>query len=70
MQAVTKSGIRFAMLGPGLLMATAAASAQLVSTDYNHDQNFRSYHTFSIHKIQSSDPLFEGRIRSEIAREL
>lgn len=31
---------------------------------------FSQYHTFSIHKIQTSDPLFEGRIRDEVTRDL
>ena len=44
--------------------------AQDVKTDYDHKASFTQYHTFSFAKIQTSDPLFESRIRDEVTRDL
>jgi hypothetical protein len=41
-----------------------------VSTDYDHNVDFRSYHTFSFYKVQTSDPLFEQRIKDEVTKDL
>jgi hypothetical protein len=61
------------------LFATAALAtslcslpllAQDVKTDYDHKADFTKYHTFSFHKVQASDPLYEGRIKDGITRYL
>jgi hypothetical protein len=47
-----------------------AASAQKVSTDYDHSTNFSRYHTYSWGRVHASDPLFETRIRAAVDRAL
>jgi len=51
-------------------MAPAFATAQDVHTDYDHKANFESYHTFSFYRVKTANPLFEQRVRDEIARDL
>lgn len=48
----------------------SAAHAQKVYTDYDHNANFGQYHTFSVYRVHASDPLMEGRIRSNIQASL
>lgn len=67
--------IRFKALVPTLVLGTALAfspfaHAQSVSTDYDHQANFSSYHTFSFHKVQTANPLFEQRVRDAITNDL
>jgi hypothetical protein len=52
------------------IVAAPAAKAQQVSTDYDHNANFETYHTFSFHKVQTANPLFEQRVRDAITRDL
>lgn len=54
----------------GLLTFTPAMRAQQVSTDYDHHAQFESYHTFSFGKIQTDDPLYQQRLRDDIAHDL
>ncbi len=55
-------------------IAFAASSAlpllAAVSTDYDHNVNFRSYHTFSFYKVQTADPFYEQRIKDEVTSDL
>lgn len=51
------------------LVATPMFAAS-IKTDYDHDANFRAYHTFSFYKVQSADPLYEQRIKDEITADL
>jgi hypothetical protein len=54
-----------------LAMASCTlASAQKVSTDYDHQANFSTYRTFSIYKLQASSSLFEQRLRDDLTRTL
>jgi hypothetical protein len=46
------------------------ALAQKVETDYDHSVNFSQYHTYSWGHIHATDPLFEGRIREAVDRDL
>ena len=65
------SSTRTGILGTAMICAVClTASAQKVSTDYDHQQDFSRYHTFSIHSVQSTDPLFQQRISDEITRDL
>ena len=41
-----------------------------VKTDYDHKVTFSSYHTYSWHKVQTSDPLFEQRVRDAVDKDL
>ncbi|MBE7158980.1 MAG: DUF4136 domain-containing protein [Rhodospirillales bacterium] len=51
-------------------LAAASLQAQQVQTDYDHNANFESYHTFSFARVQTSDPLYEQRVRDNITTEL
>ena len=53
-----------------LFASTYSMQAQQVSKDYDHTANFEAYHTFSFAKVQTSNPLFESRVRSAITQEL
>jgi hypothetical protein len=44
--------------------------AQSVSTDYQHGINFSDYHTYSISRVHTSDPLMETRLRDAINKAL
>ena len=57
-------------LAVGLLAAVPALRAQQVSTDYDHNANFETYHTFSFYRVQTADPLFEQRVKDAITRDL
>jgi hypothetical protein len=46
------------------------ALAQTVETDYDHSVNFSQYHTYSWGHVHATDPLFEGRIRDAVDRDL
>lgn len=60
-----------ACLGIWLLaMTTLGARAQHVHTDYDHNAPFSDYHTFSIRKVQTVNPLDESVIRDEIRTDL
>lgn len=45
---------------------TLAAQAQDVHTDYDHHVNFSQFHTYSWYKVQTTDPLWEGRIKDAV----
>lgn len=49
---------------------TIAARAQQVSTDYDHDANFETYHSFSFAKVETSNPLFKSRVEDAITQDL
>ena len=55
-----------------LALATAATLPLYAasSTDYDHNANFRSYHTFSFYKVDASNPLFNQRIKDEMTADL
>lgn len=53
-----------------LLLAVPAARAQHVQTDYDHKAAFAQFHTFSIAKVQTVNPLDVDVLRSEIRRDL
>jgi hypothetical protein len=44
--------------------------AQKVETDYDHSVNFAQVHTYSWGHVHATDPLFEGRIREAVDRDL
>jgi hypothetical protein len=45
---------------------TAAALAQQVKTDYDHNTNFAQYKTYSWEKVQTRDPLLVDRIKDAV----
>lgn len=49
-----------------VLIASAVALAQDVKTDYDHHANFSQLHTYSFAKVQTTDPLWQGRIENAI----
>lgn len=60
------------ILGLGLIAALDPTPllAQDVTTDYDHHADFTRFHSFSIYKLQASDPLVEQRLRDDITRDL
>lgn len=60
------------LLGVGLAVVLGSASlcAQHVSTDYDHKADMSRFHTFSIYKLQASNPLVEQRLRDDLTRDL
>lgn len=57
----------------GVLMVGLAAPAvwaQHVHTDYDHKAPFNDYRTFTIHKIQTENPLDQSVLRTEIRNDL
>lgn len=58
-----------AALGAAVALAPMA-TAQKVSTDFDHGANFEQYHTFSIYRVKTANPLYEQRVRDAIARTL
>ena len=49
-----------------LCVLTAAAFAQQVKTDYDHNANFGQYKTYSWEKVQTKDPLMVDRIKDAV----
>ncbi len=62
--------LRAGLLAAALLPLCSIASAQKISTDYDHKADFGRYHTFSVYKVQASNTLIEGRLREDIAQTL
>lgn len=70
-QNTVTSSIKMSMLAAALpLFLLAGAGAQQVSTDYDHSADFQQFHTFSIYKVQASNPLVEQRLRDDLQRDL
>ncbi len=54
-----------------ILMAFATlAASQDVRTDYDKHASFENYHTYYWEKVQTSDPLWESRIKEAVDRDL
>jgi hypothetical protein len=62
--------LRHTTLALALASLSAAPLLAATSTDYDHNADFRSYHTFSFYKVQASNPLFDQRIKDEVTRDL
>ena len=52
------------------MAALPSARAQQVSTDYDHQANFESYHTFSFYRVQTANPLYQQRVKDAISQDL
>ncbi|MCU1286712.1 MAG: putative lipoprotein [Acidobacteriales bacterium] len=52
------------------LFLSAASFAQQVKTDYDRSANFAQYKTYSWQKVDTRDPLWEGRIKSAVDQAL
>lgn len=59
----------FTTLLAGLFLC-AIGFAQDVKTDYNHHANFSQFHTYYWQKVQTTDPLWENRIKEAVDHEL
>jgi len=60
-------------IGPVLSVVfafTAIALCQDVHTDYDKHAMFGNFHTYSWEKVQTSDPLWESRIKDAVDRDL
>lgn len=57
------------LLGVALAPCTAAG-AQSVKTDYDHKTDFSRYHTYSLYKVQTDNPLNVQRVKDAVNKEL
>jgi hypothetical protein len=62
--------IRFLLFAAVLLAFTTAAFSRDIKTDYDHHVNFSQYKTYSWGKIETSNPLWDERIKEAVNREL
>lgn len=53
-----------------VFLLAAFGSAQDVKTDYDHHANFSQYHTYYWQKVQTTDPLWQNRIKDAVDKEL
>lgn len=65
-----KTLVKISFVIPILCAFATLAAAQDVHTDYDHHAMFGSYHTYSWEKVQTSDPLWEPRIKDAVDRTL
>jgi len=49
-----------------VVIACVMALGQDVKTDYDHHIDFSQFHTYSFAKVQTTDPLWQGRIEQAI----
>lgn len=64
-----KTKSRFAVSLAGLLLTAVAACAG-VKTDYDHGVNFAHYKTYSWGKIQTSNGIWDDRVKDAVASQL
>src|SRR5690349_25081212 len=55
---------------PTLLLFMASMAWANISTDYDHKASFQNYKTYSWGKIESSDSLWDQRIRDAVGAQL
>lgn len=60
----------FLVSSSAALLFVISAAAQKVSTDYDHKVDSQRFHTFSIYKLQASNPLVEQRLHDALVRDL
>jgi hypothetical protein len=65
-----KLRIRFLLFPAVLLAFTTAAFSRDIKTDYDHHVSFSQYRTYSWGKIETSNPLWDDRIKEAVNREL
>jgi hypothetical protein len=58
-----------ALLATALLLVTSAAWASF-STDYDHNVNFSNYKTYSWGKVETTDSLWDQRVKSAVDSQL
>ena len=64
-----QNGVSALALGAALLIP-AAALAQKISTDYDHNADFSTFHTYTFDKIQTHNPLNVQRVKDAVSRDL
>jgi hypothetical protein len=55
-----------ALAGAALLLSAACAFADDVKTDFNHQTDFSSYHTYSWGTVQMADPMAVDRVKHAV----
>lgn len=61
---------RFVAISVAAIFACCLAAAQDVHTDFDHDVDFRQFHTYSWSRVHTDNPLWEPRIQRAVDREL
>lgn len=49
---------------------TGCPGGTSVRTDYDHQANFKMFHTFSVAHVKTDNPLNEARVRNEVTKDL
>jgi len=65
-----KIRICFAGLFVMLLAASTVGFAQQVRTDYDHNADFSNYKTYSWEKVETSNSIWDSRVKDDIDKEL
>src|ERR1700758_4305735 len=52
------------------LLLTGIAAVAGVKTDYDHNLNFENYHTYSWGKVQTSNSLWDERVKQAVDKQL
>ena len=65
-----KNVLKIASVVPVLFAFLTLALAQDVHTDFDHHANFERYHTYSWEKVQTSDPLWQSRVKEAVDQAL
>jgi hypothetical protein len=65
-----KKLVKFASMSVALFAFATIALCQDVHTDYDKHAMFGNYHTYTWEKVQTSNPLWESRIKDAVDRDL
>jgi hypothetical protein len=65
-----KHRLYFLMLVTSLLVLVTSVSAEEVRTDYDHHVNFSEYKTYSWAKVETSDSIWDERVKEAVDKEL
>jgi hypothetical protein len=70
LEEIVKTLLKISFVIPVLAAFITLAMGQDVHTDYDHHASFENYHTYSWAKVQTSDPLWESRIKDPVDHDL
>ena len=65
-----KHRLHFLMLVTSLLVLATSVFAEEIRTDYDHHVNFSEYKTYSWAKVETSDSIWDERVKEAVDREL
>src|ERR1700730_14979608 len=65
-----KHRLHFLMLVTSLLVLVTSVFAEEIRTDYDHHVNFSEYKTYSWAKVETSDSIWDERVKEAVDKEL